>query len=59
MILNEKRAVAYEKNRPPQGKWYELKTNEFTEELQRHMSSLKPKEEQRKLLNHLAIPDLY
>jgi hypothetical protein len=58
-ILNQKRAVAYEQNRPPQGKWYELKTNEFTDEMQRHMNSLKPKEEQKKLLNYLAIPDLY
>lgn len=58
-ILNEKRMDAYEKNRPPQDKWYELKSNEFTDELQRHMNNLRPKEEHRKLLNNLAIPDLY
>ena len=58
-ILNQKRMDAYEKNRPPQEKWYELKSNEFTEELQRHMNNMRPKEEHRKLLNNLAIPDLY
>lgn len=58
-ILNEKRAEEYERNRPPQGNWFELKSSEFTQEIHRHMSSLKPKEEHRKLLNHLAIPDLY
>ena len=58
-ILNQKRTEAYEVNRPPQGKWFELKSSEFTKEMQRHLSSLKPKEEQRKLLNNLAIPDLY
>ena len=58
-ILNQKRMDAYEKNRPPQEKWYELKSNEFTEELQRHMNNMRPKEEHRQLLNNLAIPDLY
>ena len=58
-ILNQKRNEAYEVNRPPQGKWFELKSSEFTKEIQRHLSSLKPKQEQRKLLNSLAIPDLY
>jgi hypothetical protein len=58
-ILNEKRTEIYEKNRPPQEKWYELKSNEFTDEIQRHLNSLKPKEEHRHYLNHLAIPDLY
>ena len=58
-ILNQKRAVEYENNRPPQGKWFELKTNEFTQEIHRHMSSLQPKEQHKRLLNHLAIPDLY
>lgn len=58
-ILNQKRIEEYEKNRPPQGKWFEIKSSEFTQELQRHTNSLKPKEEHRKLLNHLAIPDLY
>lgn len=58
-ILNQKRMEIYEKNRPPQEKWYELKSNEFTDEIQRHMNSLKPREEHRHYLNHLAIPDLY
>ena len=58
-ILNQKRMEIYEKNRPPQEKWYELKSNDFTDEIQRHMNSLKLREEHRHYLNHLAIPDLY
>lgn len=58
-ILNEKRAETYEKNRPPQAKWYELKSNDFTDEIHRHNSSLKPREEHQKLLTNLAVTDLY
>ena len=58
-ILNQKRAVEYENNRPPQDKWFQLKSNEFAQEMHRQVSSLKPKDEHRKLLNQLAMPDLY
>jgi len=32
-LLNSKRAIEYEKHRPPIDKWYELKTSGFNEEL--------------------------
>lgn len=40
--LNEKRAKEYEKNWPPQQKWYELKTPQFAEELYWNRMELKP-----------------
>ncbi len=40
-ILNAKRAIEYEKNRPPVEKWYTLKTPQFSEELARNRLSVK------------------
>jgi hypothetical protein len=41
-ILNGCRFKEYEKNRPPQNNWYELKTGEFSKELYRNRMALKP-----------------
>lgn len=40
--LNGQRFKEYEKNRPPQSNWYELKTGEFSKELYRNRMALKP-----------------
>lgn len=58
-LLNSRRAEAYDVHRPPQEKWYELKSSEFTPEMHRHRMSLKPNDENRKYLNNLVNPDLY
>ena len=44
-MLNTVRFKEFEKNRPPQDKWYELKTSEFTKELYRNRMALKPNDE--------------
>ena len=41
-ILNGQRFKEYEKNRPPQNNWYELKGGEFSKELYRNRMALKP-----------------
>ena len=41
-ILNKQRFKEYEKNRPPQDKWYELKSAGFQKELYRNRVALKP-----------------
>ena len=41
-MLNRQRMKEYEKNRPPQDKWYELKSTEFAKELYRNRVALKP-----------------
>lgn len=41
-VLNNRRFKEYEKNRPPQAKWYELKGAEFSKELFRNRMALKP-----------------
>jgi hypothetical protein len=41
-ILNGQRFKEYEKNRPPQNNWFELKTGEFSKELYRNRMALKP-----------------
>ena len=41
-VLNGQRFKEYEKNRPPQSKWYELKGGEFSKELFRNRMALKP-----------------
>ena len=46
-LLNNKRFKEYEKNRPPQDKWYELKSTEFSKELYRNRMALKPNDENR------------
>ncbi|CAG9327599.1 unnamed protein product [Blepharisma stoltei] len=58
-LLNVRRAEAYDIHRPPQEKWYEIKSAEFASEMHRHRMSLKPNDENRKFLNTLIIPDLY
>ena len=41
-LLNRERQKNYERNRPPQDKWYELKSTEFAKELYRNRVALKP-----------------
>ena len=41
-ILNDQRFKEFEKNRPPQDKWYELKSSGFQKELYRNRVALKP-----------------
>ena len=52
-LLNSKRFKEFEKNRPPQHKWYELKNSEFTKELYRNRMALKPNDENRVYLQTL------
>lgn len=58
-MLNVKRDREYEKNRPPQDRWYELKTQEFNKELYRNRMALKPNNENKVYLNNLKDPYLY
>lgn len=41
-VLNGRRFKEYEKNRPPQSNWYELKSGEFSKEHYRNRMALKP-----------------
>ena len=58
-LLNSKRFKEFEKNRPPQDKWYELKNSEFTKELYRNRMALKPNDENRVYLQTLQDKNLY
>lgn len=58
-VLNSKRQKEYEKNRPPQDRWYELKNTEFSKELYRNRMALKPNDENRVYLQTLQDPNLY
>lgn len=58
-LLNSKRFKEFEKNRPPQDKWYELKSSEFTKELYRNRMALKPNDENRVYLQTLQDKNLY
>jgi hypothetical protein len=49
-ILNGCRFKEYEKNRPPQNNWYELKSGEFSKELYRNRMALKPEGENNQYL---------
>lgn len=58
-MLNKQRMKEYEKNRPPQDKWYELKTAEFAKELYRNRVALKPDNENAIYLKKLTDPYIY
>ena len=58
-LLNGKRFKEYEKNRPPQDRWYELKSCEFSKELYRNRMALKPNDANRVYLKTLQDPYLY
>ncbi len=49
----------YERNRPPQAKWYELKSQEFSKELYRNRVALKPNNSNKVYLDILQDPYLY
>jgi len=57
--LNSMRFKEFEKNRPPQDRWYELKNKEFAKELYRNRMALKPNDENRVYLQTLKDPYLY
>ncbi len=57
--LNNVRHKEIETNRPPQERWYEIKSKDFSKELYRNRMSLKPNNENMHYLNDLRVPDLY
>ena len=57
--LNKKRFEAYERNRHPADKWYELKSKEFVRELYRNRVALKPNNSNKVYLDTLQDPYLY
>jgi len=58
-ILNGQRFKEFEKNRPPQSNWYELKTGEFSKELYRNRMALKPNDSNSVYLQTLQDKKLY
>jgi len=58
-LLNGKRFKEFEKNRPPQDRWYELKSTEFSKELYRNRMALKPNDANRVYLQTLQDTMLY
>lgn len=58
-ILNGQRFKEYEKNRPPQNNWYELKSGEFSKELYRNRMALKPNNSNSVYLQTLQDKNLY
>ena len=58
-ILNGQRFKEYEKNRPPQNNWYELKSGEFSKELYRNRMALKPNNSNSVYLETLQDKNLY
>ena len=58
-VLNGQRFKEYEKNRPPQSNWYELKTGEFSKELYRNRMALKPNNSNSVYLEILQDKNLY
>lgn len=49
----------YEKNRPPEQGWYELKTSQFSKELYRNRVALKPNNTNAVYLENLMDKKLY
>ena len=58
-ILNAKRFKEHEKNRPPEDKWYMLKSKEFSKELYRNRMALKPNDSNYVYLQNLKDEYLY
>jgi hypothetical protein len=58
-ILNRQRNQEFEKNRPPQDNWYELKTSGFQKELYRNRVALKPNNLNAVYLENLQDQNLY
>lgn len=58
-ILNGHRFKEYEKNRPPQQNWYEIKGGEFSKELYRNRMALKPNNTNAVYLETLQDKNLY
>ena len=58
-VLNKQRRIKYEKNRPPQKGWHELKDTTFKDELYRNRVSLKPNNSNKEFLTRLQDPCIY
>lgn len=58
-ILNAVRYEEYERNRPPEQKWYEFKHNGFNKELYRNRVALKPNNENKVYLERLRDENIY
>lgn len=58
-ILNNVRHEEYERNRPPESKWYEFKGNGFNKELYRNRVALKPNNANKVYLERLQDKDIY
>ena len=59
MCEREVRHEEYERNRPPESKWYEFKHNGFNKELYRNRVALKPNNENKVYLERLQDKDIY
>ena len=58
-VLNKQRFTEYEKNRPPQDNWYEMKSSGFQKELYRNRVALKPNNSNAVYLENLQDKNLY
>ena len=58
-LLNKKRHVEHEKNRPPQENWFEMKGSGFQKELYRNRVALKPNNSNAVYLENLQDTRLY
>tara|TARA_B110000285_G_C15037693_1_gene570206 strand:+ start:711 stop:1229 length:519 start_codon:yes stop_codon:yes gene_type:complete len=58
-VLNKQRFTEYEKNRPPQDNWYEMKSSGFQKELYRNRVALKPNNSNAVYLENLQDQNLY
>jgi hypothetical protein len=59
MVLNDERFKEFEKNRPPQDNWYEMKSSGFQKELYRNRVALKPNNSNAVYLETLQDKNLY
>lgn len=58
-LLNQKRFVEHEKNRPPADKWYTKSDKNFSKELYRNRMALKPNDSNSVYLQTLQDKSLY
>ena len=58
-VLNRERFKEYEKNRPPQKNWFEMKSSGFQKELYRNRVALKPNNSNANYLETLQDQNLY
>mmetsp|Transcript_24511 Transcript_24511/g.27876 ORF Transcript_24511/g.27876 Transcript_24511/m.27876 type:complete len:494 (-) Transcript_24511:445-1926(-) len=58
-LLNKKRDEQFNRHRPPNEKWWELKSEDFCEELYRNRMQMKPNNENQLFLDELKKEQLY